>query len=457
MKKKENRTVLYKFFFVGGVILFLGVLALSISLPKKISVTHNLKSDVFIGGISEERNFGQTFVAELDNLFCIEVKVAVSNKNREENLFFYLRSDIGSERDIFKFQEKASNIPSDEFFRFEFPEIKHSKGKKYFFFIEIPESIPENALTSWSSAEDQYEKGEKIIHGERLPGDLVFKTEYRQGIMLSGGILIQRLRIIGRFFANLLQNKVFYFILFFLVFIWGTITVIHKKEILQKKYGFWSVWIFILLAVLLGLIILFSGKIVVYNQVRNTLPAGEIYGKETIGQTFIANYENLWAVDILMATHRRKVAGEILFYLKRSVETPYSLAQQKVNAERIKDNRFFRYKFPKLEYSKGEKYYFYLEAPGAKPGNALTVWAHHKNRYDEGEKVVDGEKAEGDLVFRTVYNIGLNNKLKLFLHEITRAKPFPLNRSWFYLGFIGLFLLSSAFFLTYLMKIINEL
>lgn len=454
MEKRKSRTAFYKGFLIGAVVL-LGLLVLSVSFPKQVSITHNLKNDILVGGISGEKNVGQTFVAELDNLSCIEVMLTTSNKNKRGNFFFNLRSDRGSDEDIFRFQGQVPSIRDNEFFRFEFPEIKHSQEKKYFFLIEVPESMPEKALAIWSSAEDQYKKGEKIINGERSPGDLVFKTEYRQGMTLGISMLIQRLRTIERFFVNLFKNKVFYLVLIFLVFLWVSVTFIYKKRIFHKKYGFWAVFGFILSAVLVGIVVLFSGKIVVYNQFRNTIPAGEIYGKENVGQTFKADYDQLWAVDVLMATHQRKVTGEIIFHLKREVENSDSLVQKKVDAEKIKDNQYFRYQFPETEDSKGKNYYFYLEAPEAEPGNALTVWTHHEDKYFDGEKIINGKKAKGDLVFRTVYKVGLSNKAELFLNEIKRAKPFPLNRSWFYIGLIGLFLLGSAFFLTYLIKIIN--
>jgi hypothetical protein len=441
---------------MGGGIFLAVLLALSASLPKKVSVTHNLKKEVLLREFSGARIMGQTFTAELNNLSCIEVMLSSSNKRDGGNFFFYLKKERESKTDIFKFQGEVLNIRNNEFFRFEFPEIKHSKEKKYVFLIEIPESLPVNALDLWSSSEDQYERGEKIINGEIYPGDLVFKTEYQQGFMLSGELLIQRLCKIGSFFANLIKNKIFYLLLFFLFFIWGSVTFIQKKRILQKKYGFWAVFGFILLAVLAGVMILFSGKIVVYNQFKNTIPEKEIYGKENIGQTFTADYDYLWAVDVLMATHRRKVTGEIVFHLKRGVETPDGLVQKKVSTEKIKDNRFYRYQFPKIRNSKGKEYYFYLEAPEAEPGNAVALWTHHEDKYFDGEKIINGRKAQGDLVFRTVYKAGWVHKAGLFLKKITKAKPFPLNKSWFYIGLIGIFLLSSAFFLTFIMKIIDE-
>ena len=273
------------------------------------------------------------------------------------------------------------------------------------------------------------------------------------GWRLSLGVLAHRLSMIGMFFVNLFLNKVFYFVLLLFGFLWGLVTLIQKRGLFQKKYGFWAVFGVILAVILVWIFLLFSKKIVVYNSYINTVPAGEIYGDKKIGQTFKAEYDGFYAVDVLMANYARKVTGEIIFHLKEEVGDSDDLFQKKVDAAQVKDNRYFRYKFSKIEDSKGKNYYFYFEAPEAEPGNALTVWANDEDKYFEGEKIINGEPAQGDLIFKTVYDKKLGEKAGMFLNEITRAKPFPLNKNWFYVGFIGLFLLSCSLFLTYLLKI----
>lgn len=157
-----------------------------------------------------------------------------------------------------------------------------------------------------------------------------------------------------------------------------------------------------------------------------------------------------------MATYQRDITGQIIFHLKKEAGATDDLFRKKVDAEEIKDNRYYRFQFPKIEDSKEEKYFFYFEAPGAEPGNALTVWANDDDKYFDGERIINGEAAQGDLIFKTVYDKTLGEKAELFLSEITRSKPFPLNKKWFYLGFIGLFFLGCSLFLTCLIKAFNE-
>jgi hypothetical protein len=272
------------------------------------------------------------------------------------------------------------------------------------------------------------------------------------GWRLSLGVLAHRLLMVGKFFVNLFQNKVFYFVLLLFGFIWGAVTFIQKKGLFQKKYGFWVVFGIILAVVLVWIFLLFSKKIVVYNSYINTIPAGEIYGEKKIGQTFKAEYDDLMALDILMANYAREVTGEIIFHFKRNKDAAEDLFKKALNAERIKDNHYFRYMLPEIEDSKGKKYYFYFEAPQAKPGNALTIWANDKDKYFEGEKIINGVAAQGDLIFKTVYNKKLGEKAGLFLNEITQNKPSPLNKKSFYIVLTLLFVLSCALFVTALLK-----
>jgi len=435
----------------AGVVILLGLLVLSAAFPRRVSLAHNLQSKIPVGEIYGGIKAGQTFVAEFNNLSCIEIMLATLDRKNRGNFFFYLRNGVGSDDDIFKYQGKMEKVKNNTFFRFSFPKIKDSKGKKYYFFIAAPDASLGNAITIWSSSKDLYKGGQKISDGNPAHGDLVFKTEYELNWRLSLEALVKRLRMIGGFFVRLFQNKFFYFVLFLLGFIWGLITLIQKENLFQRKGGFWAVFGFVLVAVLVWIVLLFSKKIVVYNSYLNTYPVGEIYGEKKIGQTFTAAYDDLLAVDVLMANYRRKVTGEIIFHLKE-VGASNSSFQTIVDTKRIKDNHYFRYKFPEIEDSKGKSYYFYFEAPKAKPGNALTIWANDEDKYFEGEKIVNGKPAEGDLVFKTVYDLGLRGNMATFLNEITQNKPSPLNKKSFYIVLILLFVFSCALFVTALLK-----
>ena len=70
--------------------------------------------------------------------------------------------------------------------------------------------------------------------------------------------------------------------------------------------------------------------------------------------------------------------------------------------------------------------------------------------------MVNGVPAEADLVFKTVYDLGLKGDLAAFLREITQNKPSPLNKKSFYVGLIFLFVLSCSAFMTIVVKYFIE-
>ena len=129
----------------------------------------------------------------------------------------------------------------------------------------------------------------------------------------------------------------------------------------------------------------------------------------------------------------------------------------RVDMLNFKDNRYFRFKFPEIKNSRGRKYLFYFEAPNAQPGNTITTWCNdEEDKYREGAKIINGEEMEGDLVFKTIYAVGLGGKIGLFLEEITRNKPSPLNKKLFYIVLIISFILTCSLFLTYILRAFVE-
>lgn len=450
----EKRQI-YPIVFVGLVVL-VGLLVLSVAFPRRVSIAHNSHNEIPAGEIYGEKRVGQTFVAEHHHLSGIEVLLATYDRKNKGNFFFHLRAGQDRDEEVFKYKGKMQKVQNNQFFRFDLPEIPASKGKKYYFFIEAPGASAGNAITIWSSSQDMYKDGEKVVNGASVPGDLVFKTEYELGWRLSGAALGRRLNMILTFFVGLFQNKVFYFVLLLCGFLWGFVALLQRGRLFQRKGGFFAVSGILLFLIIGWITLLFSKKIVVYNQFGISTSVGEIQGDKKVGQTFAASYDKLTAVELLMANYRRELTGEIIFHLKERIEAPEDIVVRKVEAGRIKDNHYFQYVFPEIPDSGGKKYYFYIEAPEAKPGNAATVWCNQEDKYFDGEKIVNGKATEGDLTFKTVYDVGLPRKVGLFLEEITRAKPFPLNQIWFYWGLVALFLLSGSLFLTYLFKVFLE-
>lgn len=447
--RQKNAIALIFAFAVAGVF----ALVLSIGLPQHVSMANQPQFNMTEGEIYRDRTCGQTFIANHNNLNAIELLLATYNRKNTGRLVFHLRESPASREDILTIEKEMSEIQDNAFHRFSFPEIENSKGKNYYFFLEAPEAAPGNAITIWSFSGDVYKEGEKIMEGKPSHGDLYFKTEYNLGWRLSGHALSWRLSRFLKFFIGLFGNTVFYFVLLLFLFTWGFVTFVKKFSVFQRKRGSLLVYLVIFLAVSLGIILIFSKKIVVYDQFVNTGVVGEIIGEMKAGQTFVAHYNQLTAVDILLGAYRKENRGDLIFHLKEDGKKE-DIHRFTLDMSRIKDNMYYRFRFPKIKDSRNKNYYFYLEAPKARSGESLTLWCNDKeDKYEEGAKIINGEWTDGDLVFRTVYDLGMREKIGVFLEEITQNKPFPLNAKAFYLILIGLFMVTSSLFLTYLVKL----
>lgn len=452
--KKQN---IIRFIYISSIVIIF-VFFLSISPPSIIEVYNQSHNDIPVGEIYRHMEIGQTFEAAYNYLSGIEVLLATFNRENKGTFIFRLREGFKSEDDWIVYPCDMRDVQDNSFFRFPvFPKKKHTKGKKYYFLLEAPYGEPGNAITIWSSSEDLYKDGEKIINGVPSQGDLVFKTVYELGWSLSFHTLTARLMITLNFLHNLFKNQVSYFVILLMLFLWAFIKFIEKYKIFQRKGGFLLVFGVVSLVVSLWIILLFMKKIEVFNQFHNTNTVGEIYGRKKVGQTFRAQHDHLTAIEVLMGIYNRKNTGELIFHLKGQGEDMTDLYHSRIDMLKIRDNQYHRFKFPEVKNSRGRKYSFYLEAPNARRGNAITIWSNGKeDKYREGTKIIDGEKIEGDLVFKTIYVVKPLKKINLFLGEITQNKPSPLNKKSFYVGIIILFVLTCSLFLTYITRVFVE-
>ncbi|MFZ5917799.1 MAG: DUF6541 family protein [Chloroflexota bacterium] len=129
-------------------------------------------------------------------------------------------------------------------------------------------------------------------------------------------------------------------------------------------------------------------------------PAGEIAGERSVGQTFVALDDGLSRIDVLLATYARHNSGRLVFGLRQAPAGADDLVRIEVEAATIRDNAYHAFRFDPIPDSGGRSFYFFLQAPEAAPGNAVTVWQSALDIYPGGSAVVAGQPQSTDLVFR---------------------------------------------------------
>jgi len=126
---------------------------------------------------------------------------------------------------------------------------------------------------------------------------------------------------------------------------------------------------------------------------------GEIYGSKRVGQTFLSSTPVLFGIKVLMANYDNRMNDrDVIFHLKKSPEDKVDLRKVTVNASQIGDNQYFQFDFSPIYDAQDESYYFYLESPTSRPGNAVTARYSLPDIGSEGKGYVDC--APGDLLFK---------------------------------------------------------
>ncbi|MDP2726950.1 MAG: hypothetical protein Q8P59_05360 [Dehalococcoidia bacterium] len=183
------------------------------------------------------------------------------------------------------------------------------------------------------------------------------------------------------------------------------------------------------------------------GQRLNNQPAGEIQGNFAVGQTFYSPYPGLYRIDVLLATYARPNSGPVTFNLSSISKLGTRLATIPFEASQVADNRFRSFEFPSQGDAAGKNYLLYFEAPGARPGNAITVWTYSANPYSEGLAYLGGRSVENDLTFVAYFRPGPWQLAGVYLDQMARGKPgiwgspvFYAATFLIYLALVGAFL-----------------
>ena len=132
----------------------------------------------------------------------------------------------------------------------------------------------------------------------------------------------------------------------------------------------------------------------------NTIPSPKIHGENKIGQTFVAQRNNLARIDVNMAAYGRDNDKNIYFRLWEQIPKRKLIAEIEFNASEVKDNAYKTIKFKPIRHSKGKKYALFFSSPGSNPDNSISVWMNEDNIYREGDFLLNNTPSGGDLTFR---------------------------------------------------------
>lgn len=156
---------------------------------------------------------------------------------------------------------------------------------------------------------------------------------------------------------------------------------------------------------------------------------------------------------MLLATYGRTNSGPVTFNLTTGPGEKTKIFSTSFDAAGVKDNQYYSFKFPTLNDSQGKTYFFYLEAPGAQTGNAITAWTDSRNPYIDGASYLGGRLSENDLTFSASFETNPWQVAGIFLGRLAKGKPGIWGSEAFYAAIFVVYLALAGAFFIYLFRL----
>jgi hypothetical protein len=169
-----------------------------------------------------------------------------------------------------------------------------------------------------------------------------------------------------------------------------------------------------LLLALLGLLVFWTGYSAAtqgrYDAANGI--TGQILDGNSVGQTFVARYNDLSSVEVRIATYGRQTdpsRAPLVMHLRAAPDSAADLAVATLSpTTRLEENGWYRFSFAPLPDSRGTTYYLEISSPGASVDTALALFWFKPNPegdpYPDGAAYRNGKRTGADLAFGLGYS-----------------------------------------------------
>ena len=124
--------------------------------------------------IKKTLSWGQTFKSQKNDLSQIRVRIATRALEIKGALILHLALEESPEFDIRMSSRNFGNTVLEEWLAFEFTPVPDSKGKKYYFYLTVPDDSDVNPVALGIFRGDNYTDGNLMVNGKPKTGDLSF-------------------------------------------------------------------------------------------------------------------------------------------------------------------------------------------------------------------------------------------------------------------------------------------
>ena len=159
--------------------------------------------------LAGETRVGQAFVAPMAGLYRIEVSLVPAPGAPDRTVILHLKAGPAAQEDLYTAEINTAGIDPGAPLGFEFAPVRDSKGREFFFYLESPGTVPEEAPSLRYSPSSTLEPAGAYLNGEPLAGDLTFHTFYTLRTRDRVDLLLSRMAE-GR--PYLMGSKAFYLV-----------------------------------------------------------------------------------------------------------------------------------------------------------------------------------------------------------------------------------------------------
>jgi hypothetical protein len=172
-------------------------------------------------------------------------------------------------------------------------------------------------------------------------------------------------------------------------------------------------------------------------QHRAEQPVGQSLPSSTVGQSFYSPADGLHQIDVVFGTYGHPGTSDVILHLRQSPAAAQDLATAKINSQDIENNVYNSFHFPEQQGIVGHTIYFYLEAPDASPGSAVSPYHSNEDVYPDGQAYYDGVAMSHDLAFVAHYRLGPLDAARFMLRQLSKERPCLLGNPAFYVVLIA--------------------
>jgi hypothetical protein len=198
------------------------------------------------------------------------------------------------------------------------------------------------------------------------------------------------------------------------------------------------------------------------KQEDKNLELGIWSSEMTFEQTFIASQNNLCRIDFFVDSYRPWESPylDLRLFEIPTAEKPRNLSYEvirniskeirykRLNGWLLSYHMFNDFSFAPIADSQNKRYLLSIQSPGLKKGSTSSILlASPRERYEDGNLFVNGEKQKGDLTFRALYEQPRIQVIRQSVTSLALQKPYPFSKPVaYYVLFIGYMIVLIVFF-----------